>query len=230
MSVALLLYGSRARGDFRKNSDVDLLSIKADGQIRFREEKRNVTLHEYSFSYLLDKAMNGDLFVLHLVSEGESLADDLGLFVKIKEAYEYKDNYDTEKLEASAVATYCLLQNVNFKESFVKKRLIWAIRTLIIASAAEERKPVFSSSMMKEYSDLEGLDHLINNRNRATLFEIKNFTSTVLNKYGTSVKPILPFGIDSDLRVFRGFGSVANSTPAYVRGQGLKEFWNTFYL
>ena len=79
MAVSILLYGSRARGDAHDKSDVDLLGIKTDGSITFRKEQKGVTLHEYPFSYLEEKAKSGDLFLLHIVSEALPLSDDLNL-------------------------------------------------------------------------------------------------------------------------------------------------------
>ena len=72
----LLLYGSYARNDNYKDSDVDLLSI---GKSQYTKKiiKNNINLTQYPYGILKKMALSGSLFIYHLKEESE--IDSLGV-------------------------------------------------------------------------------------------------------------------------------------------------------
>ncbi len=81
----IILFGSAARGDMHKNSDVDLFIVKNDSDIRpFRAVKVYETLNDLDRQYPLDiivytpseleyRRSLGDYFVKRVLSEGRVL-------------------------------------------------------------------------------------------------------------------------------------------------------------
>ena len=73
MTATLILYGSRARGDARPNSDVDILLAPDEGQIGKPKKFDGLSLHIYPKNWLFENARSGDLFAYHIASEGLSI-------------------------------------------------------------------------------------------------------------------------------------------------------------
>ena len=67
MTSNLLIYGSQARGDAHKNSDVDLLSLTEKESHKIIQGKVNLSL--YNVDKMKQMSIDGTLFVYHLVSE-----------------------------------------------------------------------------------------------------------------------------------------------------------------
>lgn len=229
MYIAMLLYGSHARGDNRMKSDVDLLGIKLDGAINLQPPKRGVTLHEYPHDYLREKAKTGNLFLLHLVKESVALSDPLDVLGTLKEDFQFKASYADEKSEAAAVLWYCQNHTLESKKSRLRKRLTWVIRTLVIADAAENKKAVFSSRDIEKYSDMKGLKAVLDNRQKVKLSVIFYYADEVCIKFHKKIRP-RRYKIDS---VVVGWmlkkGDVAANTPSYLKGKKQSEILDEFY-
>lgn len=229
MTISILLYGSRARGDGHANSDVDLLGIKIDGAIKFREETQGITLHEYPYSYLQDKAKSGDLFLLHLVSEAVAMADDLNLLNALKKSFVYKESYTQAKNEAAAIFWYCREQRSSVESRKLKKRLIWVIRTMVIADAAEKKKAIFSSSALQNYTQLENLKFFLDKREDVPISQLLEISDAIICKYYKKIRP----KNSSEKEVVRWLnskGNIAKSTPAYFSDKTNTDFFHEFYM
>ena len=82
---AVLLFGSRARGDHRPDSDTDVLQIlpEVTPSASFEE----IVLSNYTFPQLKRMASQGSLFIAHLIAEAVPLRDPEGLLAKLRQAY-----------------------------------------------------------------------------------------------------------------------------------------------
>lgn len=166
---ALALYGSTARYEREIDSDVDLLGIY-DGDIIHQRSQSIVNIFLYPENLIIEKMSSGDLFSLHLVKEslpifGEDVLNSI--FSKFK----YKDNY-LKEIGVALFISKLILGNydVIVKKSLANKKLVWCLRTIIIALSAQDKTPVFSKKLLSEYIEIPQLTqsdilNLINTKN-----------------------------------------------------------------
>jgi hypothetical protein len=76
-TLAVMLYGSHARGDARPDSDVDLLQVVPHSPRSYAS--RSVSVVAYTADQVTSMAREGGLFAWHLRSEGRVLSDSQGL-------------------------------------------------------------------------------------------------------------------------------------------------------
>lgn len=163
--LALALYGSRARGDNSEQSDVDLFAITDDHEYRMIVDgKTNIAC--YPLSLALERAMEGDLFILHICSEAKELYSPLGELNDLKSAFCYKDNYFREISQASDLAWFLADSGPNFRNfTLLNKRIAWCVRTILIAKSAQIKKPYFAASKLVELSGMPQTAMLIDGKN-----------------------------------------------------------------
>lgn len=184
MLLSLVMYGSRARGDHRLSSDVDLLGITETGAITPEISFRGASFYTYPYANLFDGAKSGDLFILHLVEEGKCLHDTLNSFDNVKRNFQFKLSYEDEIETAQSILHYLLSNKKYSTRPKFRKRLIWAIRTILIARAAEARKPVFSAKMLEDFSGFSGLKRVIDKRNVIDVAEIFQAAEAIADNFG----------------------------------------------
>ena len=80
-TLALMLYGSHARGDADSGSDIDLLQVAAHGARSY--VVGSVTVVSYTLDQLRSMTLAGSLFAWHLRTEGVVLEDLDGLLVSV---------------------------------------------------------------------------------------------------------------------------------------------------
>lgn len=183
MIAALVLYGSRARGDYRPKSDVDLLAVTDDGPIKNERLAGGVSVYSYPAQLLAKRATAGDLFVLHLLKEGCVLQDSLGVFKSTTQSFKYKDSYIDEITDAYCVWRFIFERKRLLTRKSVRKRLVWVVRTLVIARSAEDRKPVFSSTDIARYAGISELKEVIDHRNQKDAATLDRVVRRVIRKF-----------------------------------------------
>ena len=148
----LLVYGSFARNDSNKSSDVDLLSISKD-QYSKKIVKNNVNLTVYPYLTLKKMASNGALFIYHLKEESKILYDDKFLFSELfSNSFVLKSCYAEEKFfSKELLKKICKLYPdlENFK--FANSKIAWCLRTHFAAIGAELRLPIFSRNEIDKH-------------------------------------------------------------------------------
>jgi predicted nucleotidyltransferase len=167
--VCLLLYGSRARGDFDAHSDVDLTAITANDTPEPVRIGRTMTM-AYPLDHALRAARSGSLFAFHLVSEGKVLFESKPVFVRIQRAFRFRDDY-TPVIKMCSDAGWFLLQH---REKAVDARkfnqaVAWCTREMLIARAATQRSPVFSADGLAEFFGCSGVAPVIRSKRTAVI-------------------------------------------------------------
>lgn len=211
-SNTVVLFGSAARGDNNETSDVDILVLKDSGYPQ-SIKKENIEIQVHTKSTMLQKAINGDLFALHIAMDGVVLSDPNNFFISFKEACRLKEDYREERREAFILGGYILSSWSDFKRvSFLNKRIAWCVRTILISLAVEERRLIFSPLGLQEYAKPFDVEGLLNLRRSETVPDklLPKFRE-FLNCYGGS--EYLGLSRDNYKKLILGLGSsVAKST------------------
>ena len=105
--LALVLFGSRARGDHDDRSDVDLLALAGHCGPTF-SARPGVTISCYPLDHVLRRARSGDLFAFHLVAEGKVLYEREPVFNLVQRAFCFRSDYTREIEMASDVGWFLL--------------------------------------------------------------------------------------------------------------------------
>ena len=164
--LGLALFGSRARRDGDGAADLDLLALTTDRKPRFAIQN-DVALSCYPHGLMMYRAGIGDLFVLHVITEGQVLyqSNAHAVFDAIKTAFKYKDDYTREIKLASDVGW--LLVRFGDRLSSARGfngRMAWTTRSILIAKAAAERRPTFGARQLAEFSGSPDVLALIENK------------------------------------------------------------------
>jgi hypothetical protein len=205
MSVhTLLIYGSRARGDYSKDSDIDLLAITSEKQYKVIVNGKINTVC-YSEELAFEKSRNGDLFMLHIIEEGKPIYDDSGYFEKLKSCFQYKNNYSFE-IQTAADLSWMLidLESEILNYALFNRRIAWCVRTILIAIAAERHFPTFSARDLALSTDAPFVEQLIsgktsNVRSKDNLKKFEkflkhlNFSKPILSKKNLPAQYLLLF-------------------------------------
>ena len=213
MLLSVILFGSRARGDHRSTFDVDLLGISDEGPIKTEISSCGVSFYQYPLATLRAKALAGDLFVLHLTSEGKQLHDTAEIFSRICESFCYKASYENEIREASIV-NWFILERPNLLLSYaMRKRVVWGLRTILIARSAEKRTPAFSSSALADFASAPELRSAIDNRYSIEPGSLHKLCSMVTSSFGFSHAGLSwPTGAAAQKELLSGMGGIAKLT------------------
>jgi predicted nucleotidyltransferase len=213
MLVSLILYGSRARGDHRLRSDVDLLGVVEGGAIHKEIVARGASFYHYPAPTLLEKSKSGDLFLLHLVKEGKVLHDTLGFFEEVRDSFEFSDSYDDIIRAADAIARFIENRPTLLQSKKVRKRYIWALRTILIARCAEQRRACFSAAALANFSGDPKLKGIIDLRNTASPEEMISAGQRVVAGFGSpDVEAAWSSDTASQRAYMKKLGGIAEST------------------
>jgi hypothetical protein len=140
---AVLLFGSRARGDSSRGSDTDLLLVSAGGMPRHRSSG-HLSMFFYPWPKLVEDARAGDLFVCHLTMEAQPVYDPTLRLDELRAEFRLQSSYAREIAAASDVGWF-LDQHANeLVPAVVTRRMLWCVRTILIAKSAERGEPVFA--------------------------------------------------------------------------------------
>jgi Polymerase beta, Nucleotidyltransferase len=165
MSItALVLYGSIARGDNEKDSDIDMFAISTEQSYRMIV-KNKINIAKYPYGLAQERAMRGDLFILHIITEGKIIYDSEGNFSTITSHFQYKDSYKNEIISATEIglALFSLSSTID-NYYFLNKTMAWCVRTILIAKSADNRNPLFSARDLAEFSNAKSVYELIKNK------------------------------------------------------------------
>lgn len=144
MSIAAsILFGSLARADHEVGSDTDLLMISLKNETR-HVSVGHLSLFIYPWRQLEQDAQSGDLFTCHLVQEAKALVDPDDYLARLRCSFRFRQSYQEEVERASDLGWYLVLFGDELNSALLAKRVLWCIRTVLIARSAEQRAPVFA--------------------------------------------------------------------------------------
>jgi predicted nucleotidyltransferase len=200
--VGLALYGSRARQDGDDGADVDLLAVTTDLKLATTVHGK-LTVSIFPLDYLIQLARNGDLFALHIVTEAKVLHEEGTIFERVTRAFTYRRDYNREIKLVSDVGWFLTRNKDRFSdEARFNKRMSWCTRTILIARAANQRRPIFSAKKLSEFSGARDVVALIGSKNssRTDADMVKQFRS-FLRAFGTEEPPV-PHTLDEQRSLF----------------------------
>lgn len=141
--AASLLFGSLARNDHEVGSDTDLLMINLENETRHVSVGR-LSLFVYPWRKLEQDARSGDLFTCHLVHEAKALMDPDDYLAQLQRSFRFRPSYQEEIERASDLGWYLVLFGDDLNSALLAKRVLWCVRTVLIARSAEQQAPVFA--------------------------------------------------------------------------------------
>jgi len=170
--LALLLFGSRARGDQSINSDIDLLAV-TENESPTVTGPAKARLYHYSPSWLDAKAFDGDLFIWHLISEALPIYDPTDRLGALSKQFRFRSNYDEQITWASDVAWMIVRCGDQLPPTMMNRWLAWSVRTISIARTAGQRKPSFSANALAKTLKYPDISTLIAQK------DVKNFSAVM---------------------------------------------------
>lgn len=143
----MLLFGSRARGDSSRGSDTDLLLISPPGTPRHKSSG-HLSMFFYPWRKLVADAQDGDLFVCHLTLEAKPVFDPTERLDKLRSTFILKSSYRHEIVQALEVGSLINQFAEQLSPDVVARRILWCVRTILIARSAERGEPVFAPARL----------------------------------------------------------------------------------
>ncbi len=182
VAAALILYGSRARGDARLGSDVDLIFADDGGSIASPRHINGVSVHRYSKIWLEEEARSGSLFAYHVAFEGVALEDGDAFQARLRSLFTKKKSYSSDRRRAALVLRMLLEQDWH-ENSEARRRYFWALRTVLICMFADQGTPTFASVSLENLSGIVGLSRRIYLRSEASFQDFISVGGRVLKAY-----------------------------------------------
>lgn len=193
---ALLLFGSRARGDHSASSDIDLLAV-TDNKKPTVSGNDDASLFHYSFDWLRDKASAGDLFVWHLVSEAIAIYDPADNLSALRQEFRFKDDYRKQIIHASDVGWLIFVLGDEMSAEEANRWLAWSVRTISIAHAAILKKSAFSGPALANVLDYPEIEILVRQKDKKS-FDVaaQRLLGDFLKTMGSENLPQVAISID----------------------------------
>ena len=162
---ALILFGSCARGDQTKDSDVDMLAIHDEGIYRVKEYEK-LYFSFYPEQTLRRMMLNGELFALHLATESKIIFENAEKASDLFKLFQFKSSYAPVIDEAKILAWAIIKFYSKINEPLLcNKRLVWCVRTICAANAASERRNCFAASEIIKSVPIDDMDWVLAQKN-----------------------------------------------------------------
>jgi hypothetical protein len=162
---AILLFGSRAREDNSRGSDTDLLLISPPGTPQHKSIG-HLSMFFYPWEKLKADARDGDLFVCHIAREAKPVFDPLGQLDQLRSQFRLRTNYAREIGHARDLGWFLDRHAGALNSNVVVRRMVWCIRTILIARLAERGTPVFAPLELARVAPASAADLLADRHQR----------------------------------------------------------------
>ena len=162
---ALILFGSCARGDQTKDSDVDILAIHDEKNYHIREYKK-LNFSFYPEQTLRRMMLSGELFALHLATESKIIFENNNAASNLFRLFQFKSSYIPVINEANRLAWLIIkYYNQINRPDLCNKRLVWCVRTISAANAASQKKNCFSVTDIVRSVSMSDMDWVLAQKN-----------------------------------------------------------------
>ena len=198
----MFLFGSRAREDHDSGSDTDLL-IACDERQPRHVSIGKVSMFFYPWAKLLADAASGELFAGHIALEGKPIQDPLDQLGELRRTFKPRRTYAAEISHALDFGWFILRFPEALKPSLAAKRMVWCVRTILIARSAEAGRLIFAPAELGKSTSSTGAQELLLVRRRRRL-----------------TKPILG--------LFEGFLRDEGPAPGWYQAATLNEYLDRF--
>ena len=132
LALAVLLFGSLARGESSRGSDVDVLFIHDGGEVKHVTAGK-ISMFHYPWASLKGLASSGDLFACHIAYEAKPILDEQDYLTQLRSAFRFKCTYREEAGNAADLAWFLVRYGQDLDTKLVPQRMIWCVRTILIA-------------------------------------------------------------------------------------------------
>lgn len=141
---ALALYGSRARGTNRIDSDVDVLQL-VEAKVK-SYSSGDINVSSYHPLTLGKMARRGSLFILHLRTDAVIIEDDEGVLASALASYVQPSSYAPlfRELRVAAQALWPVQDSDKYRLG-LKRLGTYILRTAVYAILAERGTPIFDT-------------------------------------------------------------------------------------
>lgn len=164
-AIAVMLYGSCARGDATPDSDIDLLQLAEKGSSHYQVGPVSVSV--YTTDELARMCRAGSLFALHLSAEGRVLQDPTGILAATLSTYMPPTTYDRfwTDLEAVAQCLDATIADLTRNPEGFARLAMYLVRTSAILRVIENTgRPCFSIGSLADQLDIPSLVSLFEGR------------------------------------------------------------------
>lgn len=144
---AILLFGSRARGDNGRGSDTDILLVGPPDMTKHKAIG-SLSMFFYPWKKLVADACRGDLFVCHIVQEARPVFDPQNRLEDLRLHFRLRASYALEIAQARDFGWFLEHHGDELSSRLLVRRMIWCIRTVLIAQSAERGTPEFAPSIL----------------------------------------------------------------------------------
>jgi Nucleotidyltransferase domain len=192
---AILLFGSRAREDNSRGSDTDLLLISPPGTPQHKSIG-HLSMFFYPWQKLTADARDGDLFVCHIVREAKPVFDPLGQLDQLRTQFRLRTSYAREIAHGRNLGWFLDRHAGALNDSVVVRRMVWCIRTILIARLAERGTPVFAPHQLAMAAPASAADLLADRHQRRLDVTMRQRFRQYMTQ--EDVSPALPSGATID--------------------------------
>jgi len=149
--VALILFGSHARGDATLSSDIDILQVVNARKPSYR--KCQLCYSVYTPNQLYAMAKHGSLFALHVVREAKEIDDVHGILKRVRDKFEPPASYASLQ-EDVRHASRLLDVNVTTYNQYWQgfhSLMSYLLRTFLYSKIYDQGRITFSMTEVVEY-------------------------------------------------------------------------------
>lgn len=164
-TLAVFLFGSRARKDEDNASDTDLLFV-CNELVPRHVSAGKTSMFFYPWQRLSDGALAGELFVGHIAFEALALSDPNDLLGQLKLAFRLRTSYQDEINKAADLGWFIVRFPEFLKHSLTAKRIVWCVRTVLIARIAEKGRLVFAPHALEAEAGSKSAREILEDRRR----------------------------------------------------------------
>ena len=102
----------------------------------------------YPWPKLIEDARAGYLFVCHLTREAQPIFDPTRRLEELSAAFRLRPSYASEIAQTSDVGWFIDRCAEQLSPAAVARRIVWCVRTILIARSAEHGHPVFAPARL----------------------------------------------------------------------------------